>query len=132
MITPIIKITDNILAKCEAFNVSGSHKVRAAHFIISSAIKQGKIIPEKTTVIEKTGGNFGFGLIYACNEFNLDVELAIGLSFSKKKRLYLEALGAKLIGKKMLEEGKTPKEVVEYHLQNSDKLKKKLFLHRSI
>lgn len=127
MITPIINLTNNIFAKFEAFNVSGSHKVRAAHFIISSAIKKGQIIPGKTTVIEKTGGNFGFGLIYACNEFNLDIELAIGLSFSKKKRLYLEALGAKLIGKEMLERGKTPKEVVEYHLQNANNFGKDYF-----
>ena len=78
MITPIIKITDNIFAKFEAFNESGSHKVRAATFIIKNAIKQGKIIPGKTTVIEKTGGNFGFGLIYACNEFNVDVVKRVG------------------------------------------------------
>lgn len=127
MITPMIKVTDNIFAKVEAFNVSGSHKVRAARFIIKKAIQNGRIIPKKTTIIEKTGGNFGFGLIYACNEFNLDIELAIGLSFSKKKRLYLEKLGAKLIGKKMLESGKTPKQVVEHHLQNSSEFQKDYF-----
>ena len=67
MITPIVKITNNIFAKFEAFNESGSHKIRAAQFIIKNAIKQGKIVPQKTTIIEKTGVNrpgfVGGGLI---------------------------------------------------------------------
>lgn len=127
MITPIIQITENIFAKCEAFNESGSHKIRAARFIIERAIEQGRITPQKTTIIEKTGGNFGFGLVRVCNEFNLDIELAIGLSFSKKKRLFLEALGAKLIGEEMLKANKTPKEVIDYHLQNAKNLGKEYF-----
>ena len=127
MITPLIKISNNIFVKIEAFNESGSHKVRAAQLIIENAVNQGKIISGTTTVIEKTGGNFGFGLIYACNKFDVDIELVVGLSFSEKKRLYLEALGAKLIGKEMLQKGKTPKQVVDYQIKNSKKLGKKYF-----
>lgn len=128
MITPLVQIEENIYVKYEFLNESGSHKVRAAEHIISNAIQHGKIILGETTIIEKTGGNFGFGLIHACQKFNLDIELAIGLSYSKKKRNYLQTLGAKLIGEKMMEdEGKTPKEVVEYHLSNSSKLNKKYF-----
>ena len=127
MITPLIEYDNNLLVKMEIFNASGSHKVRAARQIISSGIKRGEIIPHETTVIEKTGGNFGFGLISACQEFSVDLHLAVGLGFSKIKRQCLENLGATLIGKDLLANGKTPKEVVEYHLQHQESMGRKYF-----
>jgi cysteine synthase len=75
------------------------------------------IVPGRTTVIEKTGGNFGFGLIVACAELDVPVELAVGLSFSPIKRRLLEAWGAKLIGLDMLNAGASPREVVERQLE---------------
>lgn len=127
MTTPLLRLSNNIFAKLEAFNAGGSHKIRAAKRIVQRAVQEGQIIPHKTTVIEKTGGNFGVGLIHACNDYNLDIELAVGLSFSLKRRKFLEALGAKLIGQDMLEAGATPKEVVEYHLENAQLLGKSYF-----
>lgn len=78
MITPLIKISNNMVIKFVCFNVSGSHKVRAANFIIENVINQKKVVPETTTVIEKTSGNFGFGLISACNKFYFNMEIAVG------------------------------------------------------
>ena len=55
----------------------------------------------------------------ACSEVGVPVELAVGLGFSPVKRRCLELFGAKLIGVDMLKAGKSPREVVEWHLSNS-------------
>lgn len=127
VITPLIEVSPGVLAKFECNNPGGSHKVRAARYIIKTALQQGLLIPGETTVIEKTGGNFGFGLTVACAEIGVPVELAVGLGFSKTKRQCLEAFGAKLIGIDMLKAGKTPREVVEWHLAHSKELGKRYF-----
>lgn len=127
MRTPIINICDNLYLKLELFNPSGSHKIRAVRHIIETAIDRGEVIPGKTTIIEKTGGNFGYGLITVCKQYGLSIELAVGLGFSKKKRQYLESMGAILIGQDLLEKGWTPKEVIDYHLSHSVRLGKNYF-----
>lgn len=124
--TELIDIKNNILVKMELHNISGSHKFRAANYIIEDGINKG-LIDKNTTVIEKTGGNFGFGLLAACLNKNIPVDLAIGLSFSQKKKETLKKLGANLIGLDMLNSGKSPKEVVEWHIENQDQLGKKYF-----
>lgn len=123
----LLSCSQRIFVKTELDNPSGSHKFRAAKHIVEKAIACGEIIPGKTTVIEKTGGGFGFGLIAACSQYGVDVDLAIGLSFSKRKRDLLEFLGAKLIGKEMLAAGFTPKQVVQHHLENQQQLGKQYF-----
>lgn len=117
--TPLREIRPGLLVKFECDNPGGSHKVRAARHIVQTAIAAGEIIPGRTTVIEKTGGNFGFGLAIACRPHAVPVELAVGLGFSAVKRRCLELFGARLIGLDMLERGATPREVVEWHLQNA-------------
>lgn len=122
--TPLLEVYPGLLAKFECNNPGGSHKVRAARYIIQRGLKDGTIIPGVTTVIEKTGGNFGFGLAVACAEINVPVELAVGLSFSPIKRRCLEMFGAKLIGIDMLKRGAAPREVIESHLARAQELGK--------
>jgi len=117
-VSKLVKSHEKILTKLEMNNPGGSHKYRAARFIIETALRSGAIIPGVTTIIEKTGGNFGFGLVAACHKYNVAVELAVGLGFSQMKRDLLECFGATLIGKEMLSAGASPKEVVNYHLEN--------------
>ena len=118
------QISPYILAKFECDNPAGSHKIRAARHIINCGLVSGDIIIGKTTIIEKSGGNFGLGLVLVCSELKIPLELAVGLSFSKVKRHYLQALGAKLIGIDMLEAGKTPRQVIEWHLERATQLGK--------
>ena len=125
--TPVQEVQPGILVKFECNNPSGSHKVRAARYIVQVALQSGVIIPGVTTVIEKTGGNFGFGLTLACSEVGVPVELAVGLGFSPVKRRCLERFGAKLIGVDMLKAGKSPREVVEWHLSNAQSLGKRYY-----
>jgi len=119
--TPLLPIGDSILLKFECNNPGGSHKTRAARRIIQKGIESGEIIPGVTTVIEKTGGNFGFGLIVACQEYRVPVELVVGLSFSKLKKRCLSFSGAELVGIKMLDEGLQPVQVIESFMEDSTK-----------
>ncbi|GHC23553.1 pyridoxal-5'-phosphate-dependent protein [Kushneria pakistanensis] len=118
----LIACDPQLSIKLELDNPGGSHKYRAASHIVARAIEAGEIVPGHTTVIEKTGGNFGFGLLAACQKRNVDVALAIGLGFSQFKRDLLEGLGAELIGKMQLLEGATPREVIEHHLAHQHTL----------
>jgi cysteine synthase len=126
-VTELQEVLPGLLAKFECNNAGGSHKVRAARFIVDSAIASGAIVPGKSTVIEKTGGNFGFGLAIVCRSHNIRVELAVGLGFSPIKRHYLDLVGAHLIGVKMLQDGATPREVVEWHLEHAEALGRHYF-----
>ncbi len=125
--SPLIELYPGLLTKLECNNLGVSHKVRAARQIIKNALMTGEINPGETTVIEKTGGNFGFGLTLACSELGIPVELAVGLGFSPVKRRCLEFFGAKLIGLDMLKDGAKPKDVIQWHLDNSVALGKKYF-----
>jgi cysteine synthase len=62
------QVEPQLLVKFELENPGGSHKVRAARYIVRKGVEAGAIIPGRTTVIEKTGGNFGLGLLLACAE----------------------------------------------------------------
>lgn len=125
--TPLREVEPGLLVKFEIDKPGASHKVRAARHIIQRAVQAGIIVSGKTTVIEKTGGNFGLGLVLACTEIGVPVELAVGLSFSPLKRRYLEFSGATLIGIDQLKAGATPREVVEWHLTNAVTLGKSYF-----
>lgn len=89
----LVQCAELIFVKTEMNNPGCSHKYRAAKFIVDHAVSSGEITPGQTTVIEKTGGNFGFGLLMACHEYDVAVDLAVGLSFSQRKRRLLEYLG---------------------------------------
>lgn len=125
--TELARYNDRLYTKLELNSLGGSHKYRAARHIVHRAIERGDIVPGQTTVIEKTGGNFGFGLLAACYRHNVPVDLAVGLSFSPLKRKLLECFGARLIGKDMLRQGMSPREVVEYHIQCQERLGKQYY-----
>lgn len=127
MKTPMLEVKKGLLIKLDLFNEGGSHKTRAAKHIIQKAVAKGQIVPGRTTVIEKTGGNFGFGLIKSCKDLGIDVELAVGLGFSLTKRKYLEAMGAQLIGIQELKNGSTPGEIVENRLRGAFEAEKEYF-----
>lgn len=125
--TPLREIETGLLVKFECDGAGGSHKGRAARYIVQAAIRSGKIIPGQTTVIEKTGGNFGLGLLAVCHRQRIGVELAIGLGFNQAKKKCLEKSGATLIGLDMLQAGLTPRAVVEWHLANALSLDRRYF-----
>jgi cysteine synthase len=119
--TPTYRAEENLFFKLEHVNFGGSHKVRAAKFMIEQAIRDGRLRPGSgQTIIEKTGGNLGIGLAIFANRYGFSLELAVASSFSPVKRKILDYYGAELIGIDMLKAGAKPREVIAYHLEMAE------------
>lgn len=118
--TPLIRVDGNILVKLENYNPTGSHKYRAAKFIINKAIADRHLKPGgKKRIIEKSGGNLGVGLAFEAGRLGIGVDLVIGLSFSPLKRSLCQQFGAKLIGLELLQEGLQPKQIISKVLKEN-------------
>ncbi|MFS4438153.1 PLP-dependent cysteine synthase family protein [Paracoccaceae bacterium GXU_MW_L88] len=110
--TPIFR-RGNVLVKMEAMQPGGSHKARAARYIVRQAMERGDLTPGgDVRILEKSGGNLGVGLAYEASRHGIGVDLVIGLSFSRIKRALCEQFGAKVICDDRLRKGATPKEVI--------------------
>lgn len=72
--TPLINIEENIFAKMEGFNLTGSIKDRTALAMIEAAEKEGKL-KKGDEIAEATSGNTGIGLamISAIKGYHLSV-----------------------------------------------------------
>lgn len=118
--TPLIRVDENILVKLENRNPTGSHKYRAAKFIVNKAIADGHLEPfGEKRIIEKSGGNLGVGLAFEAGRLGIGVDLVIGLSFSPLKRSLCEQFGARLIGLELLKEGMQPKQIISKVLEEN-------------
>lgn len=84
-----------LYAKLEALNPGGSVKDRAAHEIITQAIKAGHIRPG-TVVIESSSGNMGIGLAQACSYYNLRFICVIDPKTTAQNIKIMQAYGAEL------------------------------------
>jgi len=108
-----------VLAKLEMQNPGGSVKDRIAKNMIEQAEKEGKISPDRTTIIEYTSGNTGIGVAmvcaskgykciivmpqlpamkerYAiCRKFGAEVRLTCGVKGVPGMKIYVEDLLAK-------------------------------------
>jgi len=103
--TPI-RCCRNVVVKMEAFNPGGSHKFRAAEYIVNNALKTGRISATKSVrLLEKTGGNFGIGLACAATKYGIGVDLVVGNSFLKSKKALCKAYGTNLVGQTLSGQG---------------------------
>lgn len=87
----------HILAKLEMKNPGGSVKDRLGLEMVEEGIRQGHIIPEKTTLIEPTAGNTGIGIALAAQKYHLPVIFVVPDKFSPEKQMIMKALGAKIV-----------------------------------
>lgn len=93
--TPLIKI-DNIFAKLETVNPSGSIKDRMAKYMVEKAEEKGELKPNYT-IIEATSGNTGisFAMISALKGYKFIAVMPENIG--REKRKLMKIFGAKFV-----------------------------------
>lgn len=94
--TPLIEIEENIFAKMEGFNLTGSVKDRTALSMIEAAEKQGKLKPG-VSIIEPTSGNTGIALAMISALKGYELSVVIPKSTSQEKKKMILTYGGRII-----------------------------------
>ncbi len=101
--TPMIRLKTGIagrgcqaFAKLEFFNPTGSVKDRMAYYVISKAVKDGKL-KKGDTVIDNTSGNTGSSMAMVCSHFGLKAVVTTPVRTSQEKIDLIKSFGAELI-----------------------------------
>ncbi len=89
------KLTNELYAKLEKYNLSGSIKDRASYYMLEKAFEQ-KLIDKDSTIIEPTSGNTGIALACLGNVFNLNIIIVMPKSMSEERKKIIKDYGAKL------------------------------------
>ena len=93
--TPLIKL-DNIYAKLECINPTGSIKDRMVKFIIDESEKRG-LLRKGMTIVEATSGNTGIALSYYAKQKGYDAIIIMPDNVTEERKELVHRLGAKLI-----------------------------------
>jgi cysteine synthase A len=94
--TPMVKMSEHLYAKLEAFNPSGSIKDRMALYILNKAESQG-LIKKGDTIVEASSGNTGiaFSMLGANKGYN--VKIVMPTNMSKERKQMMRLYGAEII-----------------------------------
>jgi len=93
--TPLIKI-ENVYAKLESVNPSGSLKDRVALTIIEAAEREGKL-KKGYTIIEASSGNTGISLAMVAAVKGYKMIVVMPENMSEERRQMMKAFGAELV-----------------------------------
>lgn len=93
--TPLIKI-ENVFAKLECVNPSGSIKDRAALEIIEDAERTGEL-KEGYTIVEASSGNMGISLAILATVKGYKIIVVMPENMSEERKYMVTAFGAELI-----------------------------------
>ena len=85
-----------LLAIVEAFNPSGSIKVRIAKQMIESALNTN-LITRDTTIIEPTSGNTGIGLSFICACLNMKFIAVMPENMSIERQQLIKLYGGEIV-----------------------------------
>ena len=94
--TPLIKISDNLYAKLETYNPTGSIKDRMAYYILNKAEEEGKLKPGDT-IVEASSGNTGiaFAMLGAIKGYK--VKIIMPWNMSEERKQMMRMYGAEII-----------------------------------
>jgi cysteine synthase A len=93
--TPLIKL-DNIYAKLECVNPTGSIKDRMVKFIIDESEKRG-LLRKGMTIVEATSGNTGIALSYYAKQKGYDAIIIMPDNVTEERKEFVRRFSAKLI-----------------------------------
>ena len=99
MATPLIKISDQVYAKLETYQPTGSVKDRMVNYIVEKAIQSGAIIPGITRLIEATSGNTGIALASAAARLDCPCTIIMPRNMSEQRKQMMRAFGAVIMEK---------------------------------
>lgn len=94
--TPILQLTNNIYAKLEKFNLTGSSKDRIARAMINDGINKN-LINSSTIIIEATSGNTGIALACLAGANKLRCVIVMPNNMSEEKNKILHAYNARVV-----------------------------------
>src|SRR5947209_5074009 len=84
----------SVFGKLELMNPMGSAKDRAAASMLLAGIRDGSIMPGRTTIIESTSGNTGVALAALCKYFRLPLICVVDTRMTAQHRAMIYAFGA--------------------------------------
>lgn len=94
--TPIVKIEDQIFAKAEYLNPTGSIKDRIASWIFDLAEQDGSLHKGKK-VVEASSGNTAISFSYLCSERGYDMTVIMPRNMSQERKDLVKSYGATLL-----------------------------------
>lgn len=100
--TPLIRLHlddaqgNQVYAKLEMYNPTGSLKDRSALYMIEAAEKRGQLI-SGSTIIESTSGNLGVSLAFVGQQKGYKVICVVDPKAPPQSVLHMKALGAKIV-----------------------------------
>jgi cysteine synthase A len=94
--TPLIPLTDQICAKFELVNPSGSIKDRMALWLIDHAEAAGELLPGGT-IVEATSGNTGIALSMIAAERGYKMIAVMPSNMSEERKKMIRAFGATIV-----------------------------------
>ncbi len=94
--TPLVQISEQLYAKLESVNPSGSVKDRMAEFVLNAAEQRGELKPGGT-IVEATSGNTGiaFSMLAAARGYHMIVVMPSNMSIERKQMI--RAFGAEIV-----------------------------------
>lgn len=94
--TPLVKIKDQIFAKAEYLNPTGSIKDRIATWILDKAEESGDLRPGKK-VVEASSGNTAISFSYLCSKRGYEMTVIMPSNMSQERKDLVKSYGASLI-----------------------------------
>ena len=95
--TPLVNYKDNIYAKFECYNPTGSIKDRIVFYIFKHGIDNNLIDINNTRVIEASSGNTGISVSFVSSLLNLPCKIIMPCDMSLERKNYIKMFGSELI-----------------------------------
>ncbi len=94
--TPLVSVGNNIYAKMEAYNPSGSIKDRVVYYILENA-RRNNLLEAGSTIVEATSGNTGISTSMFGSMMGCDVKIIMPCNMSEERKQMIRTFGAEII-----------------------------------